>query len=73
MTMADPLEIRIDVDVCRGAGECAYRASRTFALGADDRARVVDPEGDGPEVILAAARCCPNFAVTVWRGGERMV
>lgn len=71
--MVDELEIRIDVAVCRGAGECAYRASRTFELGTDSRARVIDSEGDEPEVIVAAARCCPNFAIAVRRGGERLV
>jgi ferredoxin len=71
--MADELEIRIDVDACRGAGECAYRAPRTFAVGANDRAKLIDPEADELEVVLAAARCCPNFAIAVLRQHKRVV
>ena len=71
--MGSRLEIRIDLAECRGAGECVYRAPGTFALGSADRSEVIDPEGDPEARILAAARACPHFAITVQRDGERLV
>jgi ferredoxin len=64
------LEIRVDRALCRGAGECCRRAPHTFDLEADGKARVVDPEGDDEGVVAFAARCCPNFAISVTRDGE---
>jgi len=67
------LEIAIDRTACRGAGECIYRAPRTFALDASDRAVVVSVDSDSEAVVLAAARACPHFAISVQRGSERLV
>lgn len=67
-----PLDIRIDARMCRGAAECLYRAPRTFRLDAAGKAGVVDPRGDDEERVALAARACPNFAIRVWRGEERL-
>lgn len=73
------LEIEINRAVCRGAGECVLRAERTFALDDDDRAKLISPGSDSnpnPDdepVVLAAARACPNFAISVSRDGARLV
>jgi ferredoxin len=61
------LEIRIDRDACTGARACTLRAPRSFALDADRKAVALDPPGDPEESILAAARCCPNFAIELSR------
>ena len=74
---SDKLEIEINRAVCRGAGECLLRAERTFALDDDDRAKLISPGSDSnpddEQVVLAAARACPNFAISVSRGGARLV
>ncbi len=73
MLRAMPLEIRIDREACRGAGECVFRAPGSFALDDADRA-VVRGAGDDPDArIVEAARACPHFAIQVLRDGERVV
>jgi ferredoxin len=67
------LTIDIDRSACCGSCECLRLAPRTFALDAERKAVVRDGGGDIESVVLAAARACPNFAVRVWRGGERLV
>ena len=63
------LEVIVDHGMCMSAGECVFNAPATFAFGADNRAVVIDPSGDGEEAILEAAAACPNFAITVRRDG----
>ena len=74
---SDRIEIEIDRAACRGAGECVLRAERTFALGDDGRAKLISTDAAAnpadEQVVLAAARACPNFAILVSRGGVRLV
>ena len=63
--------IRIDRAVCRGARACVRRAPRTFALGPDQRSRVVDPRGDDEDTIRAAVAACPYFAIERVESGDR--
>jgi len=76
------LEIEIDRNACCGVGECVLRADRTFALDDEDCAKLLSPldphfqfapDADGERGVLAAARACPNFAISVSRGGVRLV
>jgi len=67
------LEIQIDRAACRGAGECVFRAERTFALDDENRAMLMAGERDSESVVLDAARACPNFAISVRRGATRLV
>ena len=73
----DRIEIEIDRTACRGAGECVFRAERTFALDGDGHAKLISPDTatdpTDEQVVLAAARACPNFAISVRRGGCRLV
>ncbi len=73
MAGSETLEIAIDRAACRGAGECVFRAERTFVLDDEDCAKLISADGDSEEVVLAAARACPNFAIAVSRGGVRLV
>ncbi|HEY8122493.1 MAG TPA: (4Fe-4S)-binding protein [Myxococcota bacterium] len=66
------LEITADRAACRGARACARRAPATFSLDAQRRVVIARAPGDGAEAIVAAARACPNFALAVWRGGEKL-
>lgn len=68
-----PLEIRIDHQACRGAGECVSRAPSSFAFDDEDRGVVRDVAGDPEDQLLLAARACPHFAIQVHRNGRRLV
>jgi len=67
------LEVRVDRDACRGAGECVFRAPASFALDAEGKSVPSEPPADPEEVVLAAARSCPHFAIAVRRGGRALV
>jgi len=67
------LEVVVDPGMCMSAGECIFRAPRTFAFGDGDRSTVIDPAGDDDATVIAAARLCPNFAISVRRDGEVIV
>jgi ferredoxin len=67
-----PLEVHVDREACRGAGECALRAPQSFRLDDESRSVPRTSVGDPPEILLAAARSCPHFAITV-RRGDRVV
>lgn len=70
--MAAKLAIRADVALCKGARACVRRAPETFSLN-ERRTVVIAPEpGDGEAAIVDAARACPNFAIEVFRDGERL-
>jgi ferredoxin len=70
--MGEKLEIRADSAACKGARACVRRAPATFAL--DERRRVVvsPAPGDAEDAIVDAARACPNFALEVFRRGEKL-
>ena len=64
------LEISIDRGACMGAGECVFRAPRTFALDDEGRSVVIASVADSEDDVLAAAQNCPNFAISVTRDGK---
>lgn len=66
------LEIRIDHGACMGSRECAFYAPGVFDHGDDGKAFVADVAAQPEDKILAAARCCPNFAIEVYRDGTRI-
>jgi len=58
-------EITIDRETCIGDQLCCTEAPKTFAMDDDDKAQVIDPGGDEPEVILAAAKACPVDCINI--------
>ncbi|MBA3305963.1 MAG: ferredoxin [Thermoleophilaceae bacterium] len=70
--MADELSpqnrIRIDVDraLCIGSGDCVETAPEVFDLDAEDKARVIDPDGAPVDVVIEAAGNCPVTAIFVY-------
>ena len=70
--MADELSptnrIRIEVDrgLCIGSGDCVDTAPKVFELDEDDKARVIDPDGDPQDVVLEAAANCPVTAIFIY-------
>jgi ferredoxin len=67
------LEVEIDRDVCMGSGNCVYEAPGVFDLGEDSVSFVVDPAASSEDRVIAAARKCPTQAITVRRGGQKLV
>lgn len=63
------MRVAVDLVRCQANGACARAAPDVFALGADGRAVVVDPEpgDDRRRAVAKAARRCPTQAVTVSR------
>lgn len=59
------IEIRVDHELCQGAGQCVFIAPSVFALQDNGQSVVVDPEGAPEDVVLKAARFCPNLAISV--------
>lgn len=57
--------ITIDRDRCIGAGTCVTEAPATFQLDDDDKAVVLDAQGDDDQVILWAGQGCPVSAITL--------
>jgi ferredoxin len=70
--MADELSprnrIRIEVDrgLCIGSGDCVDTAPGVFELDEEDKARVIDPDGEPYDVVLEAAGNCPVTAIFVY-------
>jgi ferredoxin len=59
-------KIEIDRDECISCEQCVSDAPGTFGTDDDDKAIVIDPEGDAPDVILAAAQNCPVEAIKLY-------
>jgi ferredoxin len=60
--------IRIEVDraLCIGSGDCVDTAPEVFELDAEDKARVIDPDGAPADVVIEAAQNCPVTAIFVY-------
>jgi ferredoxin len=63
--MGAGVRIEIDNERCMGSGNCSFHAPATFDLGDDMKAVVLDPDGDGVDVVRLAADGCPTRAITV--------
>ena len=57
------LTVSVDRGLCMGSGVCIAYAPATFAHDAETKAIVLDPTGDSPADIEAAAEGCPTGAV----------
>jgi len=58
--------IEIDRDNCSSCEQCVSEAPATFGMDDDGIAVVIDPEGDPPDVILAAAENCPVEGIVLY-------
>ena len=61
------MRIVVDFDLCDSNAFCAAAAPEVFAVGDDDRLRVLqaEPHEDLRARVRAAARACPKQAITV--------
>ena len=70
--MADELSpenrIRIEVDrgLCIGSGDCVDTAPAVFELDGEDKAVVIDPDGEPTDLVIEAAGNCPVTAIFVY-------
>ncbi len=56
-------KITVDRSLCIGAASCVALAMKTFALDSENKAVVLEGEGDVPEAIKLAAESCPTKAI----------
>jgi ferredoxin len=68
----DQLEVRVDPEACRAAGECVLRAPGSFEITQLGAAQLIESSGESAGAIIAAARSCPNFAISVRRDGREL-
>jgi len=55
--------IKVDRNLCIGAASCVALAMKTFGLDDENKAIVLDENGDVPEAIRLAAESCPTKAI----------
>jgi ferredoxin len=60
------IRIEIDRGLCIGSGDCVDSAANVFELDAEDKARVIDPDGDPADMVVDAAMNCPVTAIFVF-------
>ena len=60
--------IRIEVDrgLCIGSGDCVDTAPAVFELDGEDKAVVIDPDGEPADLVIEAAGNCPVTAIFVF-------
>ena len=57
------MRVRVDRELCKGAGSCVSIAPKVFQLDDMDKAVVIDPHGESDDIIWEAAESCPFDAV----------
>ncbi len=57
------MKIKIDKSKCIGCGTCVALAPKTFKLGEDAKAVVIEPPGDGEVKIKEVVDSCPVDAI----------
>ncbi len=65
LTRKDGVTIEIDRDACIGAASCSVIAALTFALDTEQKAVIIDPDGNDFDTIMQAAQSCPTDAIIV--------
>lgn len=59
-------KIIVDRELCIGAAPCVTVAPGVFQLDEENKAYVVDQEGDDFDTILLAAQSCPVQAIILF-------
>jgi ferredoxin len=57
------MKVRVDRELCKGAGSCVAIAPEVFQLDDDDKAVVIDMRGTTDDTIWEAAESCPFDAI----------
>jgi ferredoxin len=64
-----PLKISkvvVDRDLCIGAATCVVLAMKTFRMDDENKAVVIDANGDDADTVLMGAESCPTKAIFVY-------
>ncbi|MBA2342406.1 MAG: ferredoxin [Thermoleophilaceae bacterium] len=65
------IAVEVDRGLCIGSGDCVETAPAVFELDGEDKAVVIDPDGDSSDVVVEAAGNCPVTAIFVTgEGGD---
>jgi ferredoxin len=59
------MKVRVDRDLCVGAGNCVAYAPTVFKLDDENKAIVLDPSSVDKDTLLEAAESCPASAIIV--------
>jgi ferredoxin len=59
------IHVAVDRALCIGSGDCVETAPGVFELDAEDKAVVIDPDGEPIDTVLEAAQNCPVTAIFV--------
>ncbi len=66
--------VRVDKDLCMGAGKCVGHAPRAFAFDENDTSTPLESISTVPdETILEAAKLCPVSAISVFDADGREI
>lgn len=57
------MKIKVDRNLCIGAGTCSVIAPEVFELDGELKAVVKDPNGAAEDKIIDAAKSCPVLAI----------
>jgi ferredoxin len=57
------MKIIINKNLCIGCGTCVSIAPKTFKLGNEDKAEVIEPIGDNETTVQEAIDSCPVVAI----------
>jgi len=56
--------LTVDRARCIGCTRCVAIAPKTFAMDKENKAKVINPQGDKPEIIQRAINSCPKKAIS---------
>ena len=59
------MKVRVDRDLCMGAGNCVAIAPSVFELDQEGKAIVLDPTSVDEDMLMEAAESCPFEAIIV--------
>ena len=57
------MKVKVDRNLCIGAGTCSVIAPEVFELDSELKAVVKDPKGAPEDKIIDAAKSCPVLAI----------
>jgi ferredoxin len=57
------MKVKVDKNICIGCGTCVVIAPKSFKLGDDCKAEIVEPQEDNKEKIKEAVDSCPVSAI----------
>lgn len=66
------IQVAVDRDQCIGNGVCVALAPAAFALDANMKAVVIDPDRESEGALLAAAESCPTQAIYLSAEGQAL-